>query len=88
MVGAGYLFFTPIVILERGVFTFWKKPDRSPFGVAVRLVVILVVDELISHTIPELLYGTRDLDVWPDFWLKRVLGGVMLATVSEGPFGL
>jgi hypothetical protein len=51
----------------------------------VRLLVQVFIDETFNHILPKALYGTLDLDLVPDFFLKRVGVVIFLGILAGSP---
>ena len=98
---AGYLFFIPVVYFwrmraEKTDQSFYGNNNNrhvisKPYLMkgflifALRAIVQLTANFMTRDTLPKLLYGTKDLDVMPDFLVKRLLFALFYGTFPVIP---
>ena len=96
MVVSGYLVFIPLIYFWRAVKnsrygqTFYYSDRSVTKGIisremVTRLFLVMIGDVISNEALPLLLYGTKDLDLMPDFLIKRVFFSLYLATLAVGP---
>ena len=59
--------------------------EVSKFGTLFRLLLIIIAEYFVKNTVVLTFYDTKDLEVVPDFILKRVVFSLTLSLFSGSP---
>ena len=62
-----------------------RQSRCTAFETLFRVLLTVVLDHVLSTTIVLTFFDTKDLDVLPDFLLKRVLTSVVLCSMANSP---